>query len=154
MRCFIPFIWIFSPSFGQFPPRYEALRPRARQGSSIPIMTHREPIMTGFCQTTITTVIVIQLCINRICMLTMLRLIWCEMMDKAARSGPIPNSDMGNWYSLMQNIFRLKEWSCGWQEGGLTEVVEKWSSKTCKYLSHNSYLALSTPPPSKINPSN
>ena len=37
------------PSSGQFPPRYEGLRPGARLGSSIPIMTHREPIMTGFC---------------------------------------------------------------------------------------------------------
>ena len=133
MRCFIPFIWIFSPSFGQFPPRYEALRPRARQGSSIPIMTHREPIMIGFCQTSITTVIVIQLCINRICMLRLLWLIWCVMMDKATRSGPIPNSDMGDWYCLLQNISRLKEWSWGWQWGyqDEEEVVLPIFSSSC-----------------------
>ena len=58
------------PSFGQFPPRYEGLRPGARLGSSIPIMTHREPIMTGFCPSSsyinIITIIVVTIVIINI----------------------------------------------------------------------------------------
>ena len=138
MRCFIPLILIFSPSFGQFPPRYEGLRPRARHGSSIPIMTHREPIMTGFCPSFTITIIIVVIncgcwCVNRNCMLTMLWLIWCVMMDKATRSGPIPNSDMGDWYCLLQNISRLKEWSWGWQWGyqDEEEVVLPIFSSSC-----------------------